>query len=166
MKFIYQKYRGEFAEYELKSWTENGNYIQGVCVRSNTYKTFRKDRVSSYLDGSDALLNAPYVTGEARIPVRRESALRINRSEPPPPGVPQILFTGFPAAQRAEMEAAATEAGLYVRKSGVTRGLTFLCIGPNAGPTKVKQAREQGTYIVPATHFGVLIETGELPDEE
>ncbi|WP_082727869.1 BRCT domain-containing protein [Burkholderia mayonis] len=166
MKFTYQKYRGEFTEYELVNWSEDGNYIQGVCVRSNAFKTFRKDRVSSYLDGSDTFLKAPYVTGDPRIPVRREQALKINRSEPPPPGVPQILFTGFPAAQREEMEAVATEAGLYVRKNGVTRDLTFLCIGPNAGPAKVKQARGQGTYIVPATHFNVLVETGELPDEE
>lgn len=166
MKFIYQKYQGELTEYELMNWSEDGNYIQGVCVRSNAFKTFRKDRVSSYLEGSDALLKVPYVLGEPRIPVRRERVSEVSRSEQPPPGVPQILFTGFPAAQRADMEATAADAGLYVRKNGVTRDLTFLCIGPNAGPAKIKRAREQGTYIVPATHFNALIETGELPDEE
>lgn len=164
MKFTYQKYQGEITEYELQNWREDGHYIQGVCLRSHVFKTFRKDRISSYLDGSEKLLNDPFPPGKPCMPVRHE---RVGaRAKTEKPDAPQILFTGFPAAQRADLERIADEAGFWVRKNGVTRDLTFLCTGPNAGPAKIELARAQGTYIVPASHFATFLETGELPDEE
>jgi hypothetical protein len=165
MKFVYQKYLGEFQERELVNWTEEGNYIQGVCTSTHAFRTFRKDRIASYVDGSERLLKNSKPTVPPSLPPKRPVPID-RRREAVPPGVPQILFTGFAAAERAGMEQRAWEAGLYVRKNGVTKDLTFLCTGPNAGPMKVKLARAQGTYIVPDRHFATLIETGELPEEE
>lgn len=164
MKFKYQKYQGEITEYELQNWREVGHYIQGVCLRSHAFKTFRKDRISAYLDGSETLLSEPYPPGKPCIPVRRDRVRGTKRNEKP--NAPQILFTGFPAALRTELERTADEAGFWVRQNGVTRELNFLCTGPNAGPAKIQQARAQGTYILPACHFTTFVETGELPDEE
>ena len=76
---------------------------------------------------------------------------------------PQILFTGFAAARRAELEALSDATGLCVVKS-VTVGLSFLCIGANAGPKKVEKARCQNVYIVRESDMAALLETGELPD--
>ena len=47
----------------------------------------------------------------------------------------------------------------------VTKGLTFLACGPNAGPAKVEKARAQGVYIVLDQHLQALLLTGELIDE-
>lgn len=75
----------------------------------------------------------------------------------------QILFTGFAAARRAELELATVDAGLAVVKT-VTQGLVFVCAGPNAGPSKVSKARLQGCYIVPEIDLPALLESGVLPD--
>jgi BRCT domain type II-containing protein len=73
------------------------------------------------------------------------------------------LFTGFPAAQRAHLEALSDAGGLRVVKT-VTQGLVFLCTGPNAGPSKVARARAQHVYIVREPELHGLLQTGELPD--
>ncbi|WP_153075769.1 hypothetical protein [Paraburkholderia bonniea] len=164
MKFIYQKYLGEFQEYELVNWSESGNYIQGVCTRARMFRTFRKDRVTKYLQGSENLLENPVATSAPCLPPKRPIPSE-NRRDSPPPGVPKILFTGFSKNKRDELEQCAWAAGFYVRKD-VTKDLTFLCTGPNAGPVKIEKSRTQGTYIISGNHFATFIETGELIDEE
>jgi len=73
-----------------------------------------------------------------------------------------ILFTGFEDAERAVLEARATAAGYRVRTS-VTKGLAYLCCGPNAGPVKMRKAREVGAEFLNKNAFEGLITHGELP---
>lgn len=136
----------------IPGWHESGFYLCGVDEASSHYKTFRKDRVVSYLDGAELRLALP--------------------TTPPPPKVKkgssesvEILFTGFAAARRSTLEAQAEEVGMHICKT-VTTNLTFLCTGPNAGPSKVEKARSQRVFIVSEAQFLALIETGELPDEQ
>jgi hypothetical protein len=65
---------------------------------------------------------------------------------------PVILFTGFPKAQRTELEELAELRGMKVVKS-VTRNLDYLCAGPTAGPTKIEQAGEVGAGILTLDGF-------------
>lgn len=58
----------------------------------------------------------------------------------------EIVFTGFPKGERAELEALAEAANMQVRKS-VPVCLDFLCTGPTAGPAKIRQAQEAGATI-------------------
>jgi len=157
LSFLYKNAKGEMKQYALTSWTELGNYIEGFCSRAQAVKTFRKDRVISYGRGDEVLLRDPH-------------------PEPPPSpsngggaasaaDVIKILFSGFPAAQRSALEVQAAVAGLHVRNS-MSKGLHFLCVGPNAGPSKVRQAREQGSYVIDRVQLMTLLETGELPDSE
>ncbi|MBA4318229.1 MAG: hypothetical protein C0412_07495 [Flavobacterium sp.] len=73
----------------------------------------------------------------------------------------QICFTGFSAAEKAELTEIAKAANLEVVNS-VTKGLAFLCIGENAGPAKLKKAEEQGNHILTKEHFFHLLDTGEI----
>lgn len=63
------------------------------------------------------------------------------------PTGPQICFTGFGATRRAELEVLAAERGFHVAKS-VTKGLTVLCAGDNAGPMKLERAALQGVTVL------------------
>jgi NAD-dependent DNA ligase len=153
LRFIYCNVGGEVSERSLTQWFEAGHYVKGHDVTKGKVLTFRKDRVREYLDGCETLLKSP--------------------SAPPPPkpashtepeSRPQILFTGYGAAQRKTLEAQASEAGLAI-VSTVTKGLTFLACGPNAGPAKIEKARTQGVYIVSDQHLQSLLQTGELLDE-
>ena len=73
----------------------------------------------------------------------------------------QICFTGFRPAEKEALQSKAEAAEMKVVKS-VSKKLTYLCIGPNAGPKKMEKAREQGVTILTVDQFESLITTGEL----
>jgi len=74
----------------------------------------------------------------------------------------QICFTGFSPSEKSELSRNAKETDLEVVKS-VTKNLSYLCIGNNAGPSKLKKAKEQDVTIMNREKFENLIETGEIP---
>lgn len=154
--FLYRDARGEETERRLTQWKEIGYYIAGFCERSDAYRTFRKDRVTEYLDGCAAALSDPH-------PAPPPTLKKASTSGAPDEKALEILFTGFAKVQRGALEAKAAAAGLHVRKT-VTQGLMFLCGGPNAGPTKLEQARAQSVYILDEAQFHWFLETGEVPD--
>lgn len=150
--FDYQTPDGERTLRRLSRFVEEGHYITGFDIDSGRVLTFRKDRIVTYHADSAALLKAPI---SPRPP-------RVERSAPPDLR-PQIAFTGFAAALRAQLERQSDAGGLRVMK-GVTQSLVFLCAGPNAGPAKMAKARCQGVYVLSESDLAPLLETGELPD--
>lgn len=150
LRFIYQDARGEVREWVIPRWTENTRYIQGRSERDTLPRTFRKDRVLEYLEGADQLLFDLAKPAPEPVP-RTQSDTR-----------PQILFTGFKSADRARLESKATDHGFRVMKTA-GKSLAVLCIGHNAGPTKVEAARETGAFIVTEEQLDHLLLTGEVP---
>lgn len=154
MRFRYRNAAGEESIRTLTAWAEEGQYIKGHCAERGGIRTFLKFRVLEYLDGSDRALTVPHMAPPAPPSFRR-----------PPDDRPQILFTGFPRVQRADLERRAEEAGFWVAK-GVTQHLAILCGGPNAGPTKLKDARALGSIVLGQAEFLRLCATGEIPDPD
>lgn len=150
MEFLYRNAKGESKRHRLaKGWKEEGQYIVGYSETDRALRTFLIWRVVTYYDGCENLLKNPLMTP----PVKRVDT----RSE--------ILLTGFPSVQRRNLEQFANESGMKVVQS-VTNGLSYLCVGPNAGPTKVDTARQRGLIILSTPMLYQLIETGEIPDHE
>jgi NAD-dependent DNA ligase len=75
---------------------------------------------------------------------------------------PEVCFTGFAADERVDLEQLASTSGLRVVHT-ITKKLSFLVAGDNAGPVKIKKARDQGVTILDRSQFLHLNETGELP---
>ena len=75
----------------------------------------------------------------------------------------QIHFSGFGANEKQELKERADAFGLRV-VTGVTKGLVYLCVGPNAGQVKMAKSKEQGVQFLSKEEFLNLISTGELPD--
>ncbi|VVO10162.1 hypothetical protein PS689_03382 [Pseudomonas fluorescens] len=167
LRFRYQDAKGDKTERELIQWSETSIYIQGRSIHDTYPKTFKKERIIEFLSGEEHLLGdaAPPPPLPKRTPdqVAREAAL-IDRKIPilPSGGPNQILFTGFNASFRAELEAKASQFGLKVMKTP-GKSLTFLCYGDNAGPSKVEKALDAGSFIIDAEEFLSLISNGELP---
>ena len=146
ISFNYTDSRGHTTDWQISNWKESGRYVQGICSVDGQFRTFRKDRINHYLETSEEVLTEPYT--------------------PPPPTVdtrPEICFTGYPKVQRSALETLANEYRMAVKKD-VTKGLAFLCCGPNAGPAKVARARDRGCLIIDEPGLRMMLGTGELPE--
>lgn len=150
LRFIYKAVDQDPAAFIVENWHEEGVYIKGYC-RNLGPRTFRKDRVIEYLDSCALLLKDPHTPPPKKL----------NKHEPTGP---EIVFTGFPAVQKALLQKKAVEHGMVVRQN-VTQGLDYLCGGPTAGQAKVQKAKLQNVIICDQAQLFLLWETGELPDE-
>lgn len=163
IKFSYRDAKGEVSERELIQWTENSSYIQGRSLGDTFPKTFRKDRIVEFMLGENLLLNgaAPPAPKPKPMDIAAAAALS-NPAKAVPSDQNKILFTGFSASYRIELEQIAEGFGMNVIKTP-SKSLTFLCYGDNAGPTKVSKAQEAGAFIIDSDQFLHLVQTGELP---
>ena len=169
IKFSYRDAKGDLSQRELIQWSENSLYIQGRSATDTFPKTFRKDRIVEVYFGAELLLNDAAQSAPTLQPKPSPAAIAVSAStsqrpqpKAPPGGINQILFTGFAAAYRAELEQKALDSGLKVM-STPGKTLTFLCYGDNAGPIKVAKAQEAGAFIIDAEQFLSLITSGEMP---
>lgn len=152
--FDYRHGDGSVRRRSLTHWREAGLYLQGRDLATGMPRTFLKGRVVAYAEGVAELLSAPHPT-MPDLPRRRA----------PSRDKPHVLFTGFPALQRATMEAHCIANELPVCKD-VTQSCGFVVAGPNAGPAKMERARVAGKLVLSWPQLLRVIETGELPDDE
>lgn len=156
MNFIYINAKKLVGAYSLINVTQQDDYIQGVFLRSNQLKTFRRDRIikefGSYDEAEKGLLSVslPDCAHLITKPSRKKSTW-------------EICFTGFKSDDKKRLTAIAADNDLTVRSS-VTEKLNILCCGYNAGPKKLDAARLKGILILNEDEFNNLLETGELPD--
>lgn len=164
IKFSYQDANGNITERELIQWSENSSRIQGRSAGDTFPKTFRKDRIVKFIQGEELLLNdaAPPTPKPKPSDLAAVAALSNGSSKALASGPNVILFTGFPAVYRVELEQLAEGFGMKVVKSP-SKSLTFLCYGDNAGPSKVLKAQDAGAFIIDSEQFLRLVQTGELP---
>ncbi len=150
LRFIYRDAEGAVSERALTRWKENSLYIQGCNEDDARPRTFRKSRIQAFLQGVDQLLfdlAPPAPEPQPRAPADSRT---------------QILFTGFKGAERTYLEGMAEQYGFRVMKTP-SKSLAVLCIGYNAGPSKVEKAREAGAFVVTEQEFEHLLLTGEVP---
>lgn len=72
----------------------------------------------------------------------------------------EICFTGFKKADRERLETIAAENGFSVKKS-VTKNLSYLVYGSNAGPAKLAQAEEVAACIIDEATFLEIVGENE-----
>ncbi|QLA54357.1 BRCT domain-containing protein [Pseudomonas aeruginosa] len=149
LTFLYRDVTGVETTRSLVTWRETSRYIQGRSATESLPKTYRKDRILQFFEGDHLLLGAdappsPEPTPKAMPDMR-----------------PQILFTGFKAADKDRLGAVASEQGFRVMKT-VGKSISIICIGKNAGPTKVESAQGYGAFVLTEEQFFHLCRTGEV----
>jgi len=162
LRFIYRDARGTITARLIGDVSESDECVQGVCLDRGMLRTFRKDRVLEPL-----ALDAATSFVDERLAFHREAhpaPLEPARSRARRDAI-EVCFTGFKSEDKQALIAVATDAGFIVRPA-VTTKLHFLCCGDNAGPAKVRRAREQGVLAITAVEFRTLAETGEVPDDD
>lgn len=160
--FLYENGQGELSSREVTVDHVGTLHFAGLCHRERASRTFRFDRIQGHATlvesgeqvGPRLLRNRLRGFGEQELRRQRRAAAKVGH---------EILFTGFKAAHRAELEVAAESAGMTVRKR-VTQNLDFLVAGPNVGPSKLHDATAQGVMVLDVEQFTRLVQTGEMPD--
>lgn len=74
----------------------------------------------------------------------------------------EVCFTGFTDQEKNELAQSAINSGMHV-VTGISKALSFLCTGDNAGPAKLIKAKEQSVIILNREQFQSLLNTGEIP---
>lgn len=156
--FIYEKSDGDIEGYHVVNISVSDHHLQGVALPKKQFRTFRIDRILAMFNSENELLSAdvPSLLDSSQ---SRASKTRPKQST----GKAEIAFTGFSKSDRDRLEAQAESAGLTIKKD-VTKRLTYLCCGPNAGPTKTAKARDAGALALTEQQFINLITIGELPE--
>ena len=145
-------------------------YFIAFCTLAKAMRTFRLDRVHSDITRVETGEIVPVLDWFEDIANERpdEEEITRNRTEDirrqqnqnhlaiPRNYEKGILFTGFKAARRAELEAMAAAKGIPVKKS-ITRNIKYLVTGYNAGPKKIALAIECGIQILDEDEFLELI---------
>lgn len=154
--FTYRDSSGELTQRRVVVRELEERYLTGVCLLRGAVRTFRLDRVVGELvsvetgEVAEALAWASGIDGQDRSAANVRGARKIVSG-------PGILFTGFAAALRAELEQRAEVAGMVVRKS-VSKTLDYLVAGPNAGPSKLDQAAEIGVVVLTEDGFHAVLD--------
>lgn len=166
LMFVYVDSRGDISSRAVVRVSESDGYIQGICLMSNAFRTFRKDRVLEYVEAVDQLQDRlEYWQSPENAEAVDQAAVRGGHGVGTPHakrGI-EICFTGFKAADKERLTKSAQIAGMIVRTS-VATALDFLCCGYNAGPKKIEKARHQGVVTLSEDQFLTLVETGEIPE--
>lgn len=153
LRFTYCDAEGKESTREITNFKLNNGRVRGFCLDSQAIRTFRLDRVVSFIEGEAAL----YAT-EAR-PTQRPEAPDAVRS-----GDPEITFSGFDAKTRSELEKTAQAHGFMVRKS-VTKNLDYFVAGPRRSSSKLMEAEDKpGCSVVDKEGFLWLMATGEVKE--
>jgi hypothetical protein len=146
--------------------TVDDEYFEGFCHKACDTRTFVIGRVrGKILDRDSGELLPPRQWAAVVRNDARNSGVVMNRGWKPAEDEAdeeigdqpiEILFTGFSKERRRELEDQAQIFDMVVRKN-VTQGLTHLCAGPNAGPTKLEQAAAAGVQIIDVDGFIALL---------
>jgi NAD-dependent DNA ligase len=160
MMILYSDSKGELSVHISSKPRDDGIYLRGFCEAAKGLRTWRKDRiVQEFTDEVElyAYLRANPVDSCS------DSSQCKPRARKPEGAVFEICFTGFPAKERAELEAKAAAFGMWV-KSSVTVNLDLLCTGEKAGSVKMQKAEAQGTCLLTVDEFLDLVNDGVMPE--
>lgn len=165
IEFNYRDSGGHDSHRHVGVEAVDDEYFEGHCYTANDTRTFVIGRVRGKvtdIDTGELLPPKKWADGVRNDP--RNSGVVKNRGWKSQDAIEEeererpveILFTGFSKERRAELEEQAEIFELVVRKN-VTKGLKYLCAGPNAGPAKLAQAADAGVQIIDESEFVQLL---------
>lgn len=160
VNFDYINAEGEFSTRRIKVTMAGEWQFEGIDLDIHAQRTFRYDRVVGVM--TSELTGEMMRPDEWAVSVRGESfslAAADDTDDDAETNNIEICFTGFSKADRVRLEELAELLDMQVRQS-VTKSLTHLCTGPNAGPKKLEQAAEVGAEIIDEADFYVLNTSG------
>jgi len=160
--FIYCDASGNITARTITEPSGSGNYIQGRCsLRNNSLRTFRVDRVVEFFNNEDEAIEKLnyHIKNKTLFPKPKNKSKSKSKSKSD--YWMSICFTGFKKQDKERLAEIALKTNMDIKKS-ITINLNILCYGYNAGPVKLKKAREQGVMIMDEGQFISLLKDAEL----
>jgi len=165
IEFDYRDASGNASHRRVEVHSIDDEYFEGFCHKAMATRTFVIGRVRGKVldrDTGELLPPKKWASGVRNDP--RNSGVVESRGWKSPDDIEEeererpieILFTGFSKERTAELEEQAAIFDLVVRKN-VTKGLKYLCAGPNAGPAKLAKAEAAGVEIMDESEFVQLL---------
>lgn len=157
LSFEYQGRQGtELAT--LLNWSESGHYLVGLCLQDGRRKAYRIDLIQAYRDGAERWVKRPQQDGPQVILFAGKG--RSGKTV-------EFHVAGFQPEKTAALNAQIeTNTPIWlVRKSGITKKLDFLVVGPGAGDKLVEEARQQSVYILTEEQLQDLIRRKAFDDD-
>lgn len=165
IEFDYRDASDNASHRRVEVHSIDDEYFEGFCHKAMATRTFVIGRVRGKVldrDTGELLPPKKWASGVRNDP--RNSGVVESRGWKSPDDIEEeererpieILFTGFSKERCAELEEQAAIFDLVVRKN-VTKGLKYLCAGPNAGPAKLAKADEAGVEIIDESEFVQLL---------
>lgn len=156
---VYKNRFNEVKPYEVEVLHSHEQTLEVFDVIANKTKTFVNDNVlGEYRSFAEAERHAKLKQKNYEIitPVKVGANIGNHSYKP------EVCFTGFKKAEKAELILLAESKGLFVR-SDVSSKLSVLICGDNAGPSKIKRAEKAGANIIRGkSAYLSFLETGEL----
>lgn len=138
---------------------EERTYIQGFCINRSRVLTLKVKNIKGIFETvkeAEAFL----VSNRDEYPYTLPTFPKSRRKKD---YVFTVCFTGFKAAEKAELNEYAEKNKLLVRQN-VTQDLNILCCGSNAGPKKLQTALAQGAIVLTRPQLESLVDTGEISE--
>jgi NAD-dependent DNA ligase len=153
VNFDYINAEGEYSSRRIIVRVLADTYFEGIDTEIHETRTFRYDRVVGLITSEETgeIIDPEAWATAARNPFANKPSQSTGRQLQKSVSI-EICFTGFAKADKSNLEEMAESAGMIVRKS-VTNGLTHLCAGPNAGPSKLSKAGEVGAEVIDEGEF-------------
>lgn len=168
IEFTYKNSKDEISRRVVYVRVVEENSISGVCQGSSDYKKFLiSGIIGDIVDQATGEIVEPltfYDNYKTAVSAwKDENQKKPNRRSDQDKYAPlilpnenyfddldkkQICFTGFGMVDRDAYENFVVEATGMVVRNGITKNLDYLCIGPNAGPEKLRKAKDQGVTII------------------
>lgn len=156
--FVYVNTKNIVNTQIITNVSRSGDYIQGESLKEGEQgklKTFLKERVLAKCQTAE----------EAEEFIAKGIDSGLLEIKKPKPETFDVHFTGFKKEDKSNLEHAAAQAGMVVRKS-VTKELKLLCYGYNASAKKIATARDMGIIILNSEQFSRFLETGDFTDSQ
>lgn len=153
IQFWYTDAEGNLTHRNVHILSVDSEYLEGIDLDKKAERTFRIERMD---DEIVDLSTGEILTKQAWLEQHSVFDIEYKTSEYDNLYEEEICFTGFKKARKEELELEAMLNGFLVVKS-VTKNLSYLVCGSNAGSAKMSKATEQGAEVISEIEFLEMI---------
>ena len=143
IELLYQDYEGNITRREIILQNNQGQYLEGFCLKRNAHRMFKKERVLQYFGGSEQIV-ANFIPHQLR-------------------ETPDLSITllGFNASDEKVLTALANAYNIKTLKS-VTKNTFAVVYEGDLDASRLESIKKHNPLLMDKNEFIHFVETGEI----